>query len=66
MNAVDPARVRGALERLLPAERRGEFAGHDGVPACPLAAPATPEEAAEVLRLARAERWAVLPLGNGT
>jgi glycolate dehydrogenase FAD-binding subunit len=66
MSAGGPGRVRDALARLLPAERLGEFSGRDGVPGCPLAAPATPEEAAEVLRLARAERWVVLPLGNGT
>jgi glycolate oxidase FAD binding subunit len=44
----------------------GTFAGDASVPARPTASPATVEEAAEVLRLARAERWSVLPIGHGS
>ncbi len=36
------------------------------MPEVPLAAPATVEQALEVVRLARAERWTVLPLGLGS
>lgn len=59
-------RVHELLGRLLPAERIDTLEPRDGLLACPLAAPASVEEAAEVLGLARAERWTVLPVGNGT
>lgn len=64
--SATPERVHEALARVLPPERRAEFAGTDGIQACPLAAPATPEEALEVLRLVRSERWVVLPAGRGS
>jgi len=60
------ARVAELLARVLPAERIGAFAGVHGHAPAPEARPSTPEEALEVLRLARAERWSLLPLGNGT
>lgn len=59
-------RVRELLGRVLPTERIDTLTARDGLPACALAAPASEEEAAEVLGLARAERWSVLPVGNGT
>lgn len=59
-------RIQELLGQVLPAERIGRFSGGDGVPACPLAAPARVDEAQEILALARAERWTLLPLGNGT
>ncbi len=60
------ARVRELLGGLLPPENLAEFAAQDGVPALPVAAPATVEQAIEVLRLARGERWTILPLGAGS
>ena len=59
-------RVLELLARVLPRERIDRFAARDGVPACALAAPGTLDEAAEVVRLARAERWAIVPVGNGS
>jgi glycolate oxidase FAD binding subunit len=59
-------RVLELLGRVLPRERIEHFAAHEGVPDCPLAAPATSDEAAEVVRLARAERWTLLPVGHGS
>ncbi|HEX6882747.1 MAG TPA: FAD-binding oxidoreductase [Planctomycetota bacterium] len=60
------ARVVELLGGILPAERIGAFAGPHGHAPAPEARPASPEEALEVLRLARGERWRVLPLGQGT
>jgi len=62
---VNLARAQGRLADILPEEAISTFEA-PGLPAVPRAAPATPEEAAEVLRLAAAERWKVLPLGSGT
>ncbi len=59
-------RVAELLSGVLPAERIGRFEARDGVPARPLAAPATLAEAVAVVRLARSERWTVLPLGTGS
>jgi len=54
------------LGRVLPRERVDHFAAQSGLPACALAAPSTFDEAAEVVRLARAERWKVVPVGNAS
>ena len=59
-------RVLLELTRLLPRECVEPAATAHGAPAAPLAAPRTNEEAAEVVRLARAERWTILPAGNGS
>jgi len=59
-------RVRELLAGVLPPAGLGTFAAQDGVPELPLAAPDSVERAGEVLRLARAERWTVLPLGSGS
>jgi glycolate oxidase FAD binding subunit len=59
-------RVLELLGRVLPRERVERFAARGGVPACALAAPSTMDEAAEVVRLARAERWAIVPAGNAS
>jgi len=59
-------RVLRELERLLPRECLEPSSAAHGAPAAPLAAPRTAEEAAEVVRLARAERWTILPAGNGS
>ncbi len=59
-------RVLELLGRVLPRERIERFAARAGVPEYPLAAPGTLDEAGEVVRLARSERWALLPLGNGS
>jgi len=63
---VNLERAHGRLADILPEEALGTctLPGH-GAPV-PRAEPATPEEAADVLRLAAAERWKVLPLGQGT
>lgn len=58
-------RALGRLADILPEEALSTFEA-PGLPAVPRAAPATSEEAAEVLQLAAAERWKVLPLGSGT
>ena len=54
-----------ALERLLPGEELGRFPLR-GRPELPLAAPGTPERAAEVIRFAARERLTLLPLGSGS
>lgn len=59
-------RVLELLGRVLPRERIEPFAARDGLPDCALAAPGTLDEAAEVVRLARAERWAIVPAGSGS
>jgi glycolate oxidase FAD binding subunit len=59
-------RAQELLGTLLPKERLVPFLAPSDFPACPAAAPASPEEAAEVLRLARAERWTLLPIGLGS
>lgn len=61
-----PERVLELLGRVLPRERIARFPAQHGVPDCPLAAPGTNDEAAEVVRLARSERWTLLPVGNGS
>jgi glycolate oxidase FAD binding subunit len=61
-----PERVLELLGRVLPHQRADRFEARDGIPACPLAAPSTFDEAAEVVRLARAERWALVPVGHGS
>lgn len=60
------ARAHEFLGGILPAECLTTFAAQDGVPALPLAAPATLAQALEVLRLARNEHWTVLPIGLGS
>jgi FAD/FMN-containing dehydrogenase len=60
------ARVTELLTGVLAQERIRHFPGGHGHRAAPEAAPSSLEEAAEVLRLARAERWSVQPLGHGT
>lgn len=59
-------RVAELLAGVLPAERIGRFAARDGFGERPLAAPTTLAEAVEVVRLARSERWTVLPIGTGS
>src|SRR6185503_6494002 len=54
------------LAGILPAASLATFGPQDGLPARPMAAPATLEQAVEVVRLARAERWSILPLGLGS
>jgi FAD/FMN-containing dehydrogenase len=63
---VSGERVLELLGRVLPRERVDRFAARDGLPACALAAPNSFDEAAEVVRLARAERWALVPVGNAS
>ena len=58
-------RAHGRLADILPESALGTFE-RDGLAPVPQAAPETIEQAAEVLRLAAAERWKVLPLGTGT
>jgi FAD/FMN-containing dehydrogenase len=60
------ARVESLLANVLPGEAIGRFAGGHGHREAPEAAPRTSEEALGVLRLARAERWSLLALGNAT
>jgi len=62
---VNLERAHGRLADILPEQALSTFAGA-GLPEVPCAAPGSAEEAAEVLRLAAAERWKVLPLGSGT
>jgi glycolate oxidase FAD binding subunit len=64
VNAAE--RVAERLRGDLPAAALESFDGCPGIRACPLVAPASVEEAAETLRLARAEGWRVLPLGRGS
>ena len=59
-------RVTELLAGVVAPERLRHFPGGHGHRDAPEAAPSSLEEAAGVLRLARAERWAVLPLGHGT
>jgi glycolate oxidase FAD binding subunit len=63
---ISVERVLELLARVLPRERVERFTARDGVPDCTLAAPSTLEEAAEVVRLARAERWRLVPAGCGS
>lgn len=58
-------RAQGRLADILPEEALSTFEA-PGLPPVPRAAPATLEEAGEVLRLAAAERWKVLPIGAAT
>lgn len=58
-------RACGRLADILPESAIGTFE-RAGWPTAPQVAPETVEQAAEVLRLAAAERWKVLPLGSGT
>lgn len=58
-------RAHGRLADILPESAIASFALPGGA-SVPEAAPETVEQAAEVLRLAAAERWVVLPLGMGT
>jgi len=62
---VNLERALGRLADILPESALAtvELAG---LPAVPRAAPATLEQAGEVLRLAASERWKVLPLGTAT
>ena len=60
------ARAPELLAGILPAASLASFGPQDGLPARPMAAPATLEQAVEVVRLARAERWSILPLGLGS
>jgi glycolate oxidase FAD binding subunit len=66
VNAPSVDDVRARLAAVLPGERVGHQAARDGLPDLPIATPASLAEATEVLRLARAERWALLPVGSGS
>jgi glycolate oxidase FAD binding subunit len=62
---VNLERALGRLADILPENAIGSLE-REGAAAVPRAAPETVAQAAEVLRLAAAERWKVLPLGTGT
>jgi FAD/FMN-containing dehydrogenase len=62
---VNLERAQGRLADILPENALG-LRELPGFPAVPEAAPDSLEQAAEVLRLAAAERWRVLPLGRAT
>jgi FAD/FMN-containing dehydrogenase len=59
-------RVLELLGRILPAERLRKHAPGGDLSPRPLAAPASEDEAVEVLRLARSEGWTLLPVGHAS